>query len=187
MTDKDDEVTVGATCGWRGGPERRKDEPDIVPGGSAHMMGMETTAPVSTDLEAVTDLVLNRQLIDVQRDHAKGIVKMVLECAAEAAGPVEPAYKPSMRRINGTIRQIFAIEVGRGYCDAVVYGTGWDGTRERRNTAYTPPRNDLAETRLTEELTALIGHDVALWVTDDEFFTMPTVVQFNDLGVSGKG
>lgn len=32
-------------------------------------------------------MVHNRQLIDVQRDHAKGIVKMVPECAAEAAGP----------------------------------------------------------------------------------------------------
>lgn len=148
------------------------------------MAAMETTANVSTDLEAITDLVLKRQLIDVQRDHAKGIVKMILECATEAAGPAEPSYKPTVRRINGTIRQVFVIEVGRGYCDAVVYGTGWDGTRERRNTVYTPPRNDLAETRLTEALTALIDHDVALWVTDDEFFHMPAVLQFNDLGVS---
>lgn len=85
------------------------------------MVGMEATAPVSTDLEAVTDMVLNRQLIDVQRDHAKGIVKMVLECAAEAAGPVEPAYKPNYRRINVTVQEVFTLGNDCGSYDQVVY------------------------------------------------------------------
>lgn len=35
---------------------------------------------------------------------------------------------------------------------------------------------------MTASLRGLIGHDVALWVTDDEFYAMPTILQFNDLG-----
>lgn len=90
------------------------------------MVGMQATANVSTDLEAVTDLVLKRQLIDVQRDHAQGIVTMVLECAAEAAGPVIPKYEPAVRRVNVTVQNISLMEVGRGFCDHVGYVTGWD-------------------------------------------------------------
>ncbi|HEX9088685.1 MAG TPA: hypothetical protein VF867_14300 [Arthrobacter sp.] len=146
------------------------------------MMDMETTAHVSTDLEAVTDLVLKRQLIDVQRDHAKGIVKMVLECATEAAGPVEPAYKPNYRRINVTIKDISRMEIGNGFCDNIGYLTGWDDEPERRGNAYTPPSNNAGPNPMSRELAGLIGHDVALWVTDDEFFAMPTILQFNDFG-----
>lgn len=146
------------------------------------MMAMETTANVSTDLEAVTDLVLKRQLIDVQRDHAKGIVKMVLDCAAEAAGPAVPAYEPTTRRINVTIQGISLVKIGRGFCDHVGYVTGWDGEPARRGNAYTPPSNTAGPNPLSRELAGLVGHDVALWVTDDEFFAMPTILQFNDFG-----
>jgi hypothetical protein len=145
---------------------------------------METTATVSTDLEAVTDLVLKRQLIDVQRDHAKGIVKMVLDCAAESAGPVEPAYKPNYRRINVTVEEVRTLEFGHGFSDHVRYRHGWDGAPGRENSAYGPPRNDSEPTLLTDHLRGLIGHNVALWVTDDEFFAFPTILQFNDLGVA---
>ncbi|WP_354214659.1 hypothetical protein [Arthrobacter sp. UYCo732] len=143
---------------------------------------MEATAPVSADLEAVTDLVMKRQLIDVQRDHAKGIVKMVLECAAEAAGPVVPAYRPTVRRINVTVQDISLMEIGRGFCDHVGYVTGWDGGLVRRGSAYSAPSNTSEPNPPSNELSHLIGHNVALWVTDDEFFAMPTIIQFNDLG-----
>lgn len=146
------------------------------------MVAMETTAHVSTDLEDVTDLVLNRQLIDVQRDHAKGIVKMVLECATEAAGPVAPAYKPNYRRINVTIQDVATTGDGSSYTDHVGYVTGWDGESAHRGSAYSPPRNDASPTAQTDTLRGLIGHDVALWVTDDQFFTVPTILQFNDFG-----
>lgn len=148
---------------------------------SAHMVGMEATAPVSTDLEAVTDMVLNRQLIDVQRDHAKGIVKMVLECAAEAAGPVEPAYKPNYRRINVTVQEVFTLGNDCGSYDQVVYSP-WGNDSVYSRSAYGPPRNSSEPTAMTASLRGLIGHDVALWVTDDEFYAMPTILQFNDLG-----
>lgn len=146
------------------------------------MVAMEATAHVSTDLEAITDLVLKRQLIAVQRDHPRGIVKMVLECAAEAAGPVEPVYKPTVRRINATIQDISLMEIGRGFCDHVGYVTGWDGGLVRRGSAYTPPSNTSEPNPLSRQLSGLVGHNVALWVTDDEFFAMPTIIQFNDLG-----
>jgi hypothetical protein len=148
------------------------------------MTGMETTATVSTDLDAVTDLVLKRQLIDVQRDHAKGIVKMVLECAAEAAGPVEPAYKPNYRRINVTIQDVSTVGYESSYNDNVRYITGWDGEPGHISSAYGPPRNDASPTAMTDTLRGLIGHNVALWITDDQFFAVPTILQFNDLGVS---
>lgn len=148
------------------------------------MTGMETTATVSTDLEAVTDLVLKRQLIDVQRDHAKGIVRMVLDCAAEAAGPVEPAYKPNYRRINVTIQDVSTVGYDSSYNDNVRYITGWDGEPGHLNSAYGPPRNDASPTTMTDTLRGLIGHNVALWITDDQFFAVPTILQFNDLGVS---
>lgn len=143
------------------------------------MVAMEATANVSTDLEAITDLVLKRQLIDVQRDHAKGIVKMVLDCAAEA---VVPGYKPTVRRINVTIQDISLMEIGHGFCDNIGYVTGWDGQAVRRSNAYTPPSNTSGPNSLSQELGSLIGHNVALWVTDDQFFAMPTIIQFNDLG-----
>jgi hypothetical protein len=145
------------------------------------MTGMETTATVSTDLEAVTDLVLKRQLIDVQRDHAKGIVKMVLDCAAEAAGPVEPAYKPNYRRIDVTVQDVSTVGYDNGYSDNVAYVTGEPG---HRGSAYGRPRNDSSPTAMTETLRGLIGHDVALWITDDQFFAVPTILQFNDFGVA---
>jgi hypothetical protein len=145
------------------------------------MTGMETTATVSTDLEAVTDLVLKRQLIDVQRDHAKGIVKMVLACAAEAAGPVEPAYKPNYRRIDVTIQDVSTVGYDNSYSDNVAYVTGVPG---HRGSAYGRPRNDPSPTAMTETLRGLIGHDVALWITDDQFFAVPTILQFNDFGVA---
>lgn len=148
------------------------------------MVTMGTTANVSTDLEAVTDRVLKRQLIDVQRDHAMGIVKTVLECATEAAGPVVPVYKPTVRRINVAIQDISLMEVGHGFCDNIGYVTGWDGQAARRGNAYTPPSNTSEPNPRSRELSGLIGHNVALWVTDDEFFAMPTIVQFNDLGKS---
>lgn len=148
------------------------------------MVDMETAATVSTDLEAVTDLVLKRQLIDVQRDHAKGIVKMVLECAAEAAGPVEAAYKPTYRRIDVTIQDVSTVGYDSSYNDNVGYITGWDGEPGHRNSAYGPPRNDAAPTAMTDALRGLIGHNVALWITDDQFFAVPTILQFNDFGVS---
>lgn len=148
------------------------------------MTGMESTATVSTDLDAVTDLVLQRQLIDVQRDHAKGIVKMVLECAAEAAGPVEPAYKPATRRINVTVESVSLLQLGNAFYDHVSYLTGWDGGPARRSSAFTPPSNSEEPTALSRELAGMVGRDVALWVTDDEFFTMPTIIRFNDLGVA---
>ena len=148
------------------------------------MVAMEATTNTSTDLEAVTDLVLKRQLIDVPRDHATGIVKMVLECAAEAAGPVEPAYVPNVRRINVTILGVGTLGSFRSFKDHVSYTTGWDGEHARRGSAYGPPRNDAAPTAMTDSLCTLIGHDVALWVTDDEFYAMPTIMQFNGLGKS---
>lgn len=148
------------------------------------MTGMETTATVSTDLDAVTDLVLKRQLIDVQRDHAKGIVKMVLECATEAAGPVEPAYNPATRRINVTVKGISLLQLGNGFCDHVSYVSGWDGGPSHLGSAFTPPSNSGGPTALSRQLAGMVGHNIALWVTDDEFFTMPTIVQFNDLGVA---
>jgi len=100
-------------------------------------MAMETTANVLTDLEAVTDLVLKRQLIDVQRDHTKDIVKMVLDCAAEAPEPVIPAYKPTTRRINVTIQGISIINIGRGFCDHIGYVTRLDGGHANGGSAYT--------------------------------------------------
>jgi len=147
------------------------------------MVSMEPTATVSTDVEAVTDLVLKRQLIDVQRDHAKGIVKMVLECAAEAAGQVEPVYEPIVRRLNVTIQDVSTIGHDRSFNDHVLY-SGWGGEAVYRISAYGPPRNDAAPTAWTEKLRGLVGHNVELWVTDDESFAMPTIVRFNDLGMS---
>jgi hypothetical protein len=148
------------------------------------MVAMEATAAVSTDIEAVTDLVLNRQLIDVQRDHAKGIVKMVLGCAAEAAGPAEPVYKPTYRRIDVTIQDVTTVGHASSYNDNVGYVTSWDGEPRHRNSAYSPPRNDASPTAMTDTLRGLIGHKVALWVTDDRFFAVPTILQFNDFGVA---
>lgn len=144
------------------------------------MTGMETTATVSTDLEAVTDLVLQRQLIDVQRDHAKGIVKMILDCAAEAAGSSEPVYTPRVRRINATIKVVDLYPTAHGFCDHVSYISS--DRSARRASAFGPPRNSPAATVMTRQLSDLVGHDVALWVTDDPFFAFPTIVQFNDLG-----
>ncbi|QOD05966.1 hypothetical protein [Pseudarthrobacter sp. BIM B-2242] len=145
---------------------------------------METlTIPVAS-VEAVTDLVMNRQLIEVQRDHAKGIVAMVLGCAAEVAGPREPVYEPNTRRLNVTIKDVSTLQFGHGFSDHVGYTTGWDGKFVRDGSAYGPPRNDEAPTGLTSTLQQLVGHNVALWVTDDEFFAMPTIVQVNDMGVS---
>lgn len=148
------------------------------------MPDMETlTIPVAS-VEAVTDLVMNRQLIEVQRDHAKGIVAMVLGCAAEVAGPVDSVYEPSTRRLNVTIKEVSTLQFGRGLSDHVRYTTGWDGKFSHDGSAYGPPRNDEAPTDLTSTLKGLVGHNVALWVTDDEFFAMPTIVQVNDMGVS---
>lgn len=140
---------------------------------------MEATASVSTDLEAVTDLVLKRQLIEVQHDHAKGIVKMVVECAAE---PAEPAYSPAVRRINATIKAVSLYPTAHGFCDHVSYVSGWGDRSAPRDSAYGPPRNDPAATAMTGRLHELVGHEVALWVTDDTFVALPTIVQFNDLG-----
>lgn len=147
------------------------------------MTAMETTAIVSTDLEAVTDLVLQRQLIDVQRDHAKGIVQMVLECAAEAAGPVEPVYRPEVRRITATIKVVDLYPTAHGFCDHVSYIPGRGGRSAPRGSAYGPPRNDPGPTAMTGRLHELVGHEVALWVTDDTFVALPTIVRFQDLGV----
>jgi hypothetical protein len=148
------------------------------------MTGMETTATVSTDLEAVTDLVLKRQLIDVQRDHATGIVKMVLECATEAAGPAEPAYKPKVRRIDATIKAVDIYSTSHGFCDHISYVGVRDRKSVLRASAYGPPRNDPASTEMTVRLHELLGHDVSLWVNNDMFFGVPTIVQFSDLWAS---
>lgn len=135
-------------------------------------------------VDAVTDLVLERQLVEVQRDHAKGIVALVLGCAAEVAGPLEPAYEPNNQRLNVTIKEVTTLHFGNGFSDHVRYIMGWDGKSGREGSAYGPPRNDDAPTQLTSELHRLVGHNVALWVTDDEFFAMPTVLQVNNMGVS---
>lgn len=137
----------------------------------------------TASVEAVTDLVMNRQLIGVQRDHAKGIVAMVLECAAEVAGPVEPVYEPHTRRLNVTIKEVATLQFGHGYSDHVRYALGWGKDASQHRSAYGPPRNDEAPTDLTADLHRLVGHTVALWVTDDEFVAMPTIVQVNDMGV----
>lgn len=151
---------------------------------SAHIIAMETPINPGT-IESVTDLVMKRQLVEVPRDHARGIVSMVLECAADVAGPVEAAYQPRTRRINVTVKDV-SLENYGGYCDRVHYVSGWDGEAGERSNAYGPPRNDAAPTALTAELRGLIGRNVALWVTDDEFFPLPTIVQFNDMGHSAE-
>lgn len=133
-------------------------------------------------IETVTDLVMQRQLIELPRDHAKGIVTMVLECAAEATRPAEPAYMPRTRRINVFVKSVEPLEFGGGFCDHVLYVGGRNGEHEYTNNAYGPARNDSAPTVQTHQLRSLIGHHIALWVTDDEFFPLPTIVQFNDMG-----
>ncbi|ACL42302.1 hypothetical protein Achl_4351 (plasmid) [Pseudarthrobacter chlorophenolicus A6] len=140
---------------------------------------METSTASATNLEVVTDLVMKRQLVEVPRDHIKDIVKMVMECADEAAGP---AHQPKVRRINATIRHISCEPVGHGYCDRVSYVTSGDGDAVHGGSAFTPPSDSLEPTVMSTALSRLLGHNVALWVTDDEFFHMPTIVQFNDLG-----
>lgn len=67
---------------------------------------------------------MKRQLIEVRRDHAQGIDKMVLECAAEAAGPVEPVYEPIVRRINATIHDVSTIGHDRSFNDRVFTQAG---------------------------------------------------------------
>jgi hypothetical protein len=123
---------------------------------------------------------MQRQLIEEPRDHAKSIVNMVLECAAEAAGP---AYKPHTRRINVFVKAVEPFEFGGGFCDHVLYIGGRNGAHEYANNAYGPARNDSAPTALTNRLRGLVGHHVALWVTDDEFFPLPTIVESNDMGL----
>lgn len=44
-----------------------------------------STQTVSTDIAAVTDLVIQRQPCDVDRDETEAMVALVLNCAAEAA------------------------------------------------------------------------------------------------------
>jgi hypothetical protein len=143
-----------------------------------------TTSPAAPNLDAITDLVMNRQLITVERSHARGIVAMVMECAAEAAGPLEPPYEPTIRRINGTVMEVGTLQVGDGFCDRISYDTGWDGSPVSRSSAYTPPRNQAEVTASTHALKSLVGHNVAMWVTDDRFYAMPTLVQHNDLGAA---
>jgi hypothetical protein len=141
------------------------------------------TSPAAPDLDAITDLVLTRQLINIDRSHARGIVAMVLECAAEAAGPVEPPYEPTIRRINGTVDEVSTLNLGHGFCDHISYRTGWDGSLSFRSSAYTPPRNTEEPTNSTRALKALVGNNLALWVADDDpFYAMPTLMQYNDLG-----
>ncbi|QOT19628.1 hypothetical protein [Paenarthrobacter sp. YJN-5] len=140
---------------------------------------MESTVTVSTDLEAVTDLVLKRQLIGVERDHVMALVKMALDCASEAAGPVDPVYRPRVRRISAVIKAVDLYPTAHGFCDHISYSCGG---KAPRGSAFGPPRNDPSPTALTRQLHALVGHDIALWVTDDPFFAFPTIVQFNDLG-----
>lgn len=138
----------------------------------------------TASVDAVTDLVLERQLVEVQRDHAKGIVALVLGCAAEVAGPLEAAYEPNTHRLNVTIKEVTTLHFGNGFSDHVRYTTGWDGKGGRDGSAYGPPRNDSAPTDLTSRLKRMVGHNVALWVTDDEFFSMPTIVEINNMGVA---
>jgi len=39
---------------------------------------------------------------------------------------------------------------------------------------------------MTDTLRGLISHNVALWITDDQFFAVPTILQFNDLEVAKR-
>ncbi|GAA4033447.1 hypothetical protein GCM10023063_16380 [Arthrobacter methylotrophus] len=107
---------------------------------------------------------------------------MVLECAAEVAGPVEPAYKPDTRRLKVTIQEVSTAGFDNAYNDHVDYVTGWNGKTGRRGSAYTPPRNDPDDTTLTATLRGLIGHNVTLRVTKDQFFHLPTIVRVKDSG-----
>ena len=110
---------------------------------------------------------------------------MVLECAAEASGPSVPAYQPAYRRVNGTILDVSTLGIGSGYCDHIVYETAGGDDRVQRGSAYTAPRGTAADpSRQARELKELVGHNVALWITDDPFYAMPTLLQYNDLGTA---
>ncbi len=74
------------------------------------------------------------------------------------------------------------MQIGLGYCDRIDYETGWDGGESRRDSAYTAPRGTAVDpTGQSGVLKALVGTDVALWITDDPFYAMPTLLQFNKL------
>lgn len=150
---------------------------------SVHMTSMKTSS-AAPDLDAITDLVMSRQLINIDRSHAHGIVTMVMACAAEAAGPIEPPYEPEIRRINGTVIEVSTLNLGHRFCDHISYDTGWDGSLVYRSSAYTPPRNAVEPTASTRALKALVGHNLAMWVADDQFYAMPTLMQYNDLGTA---
>lgn len=147
-------------------------------------MKTASAAAAAPDLDAITDLVMTRQLINIDRSHAHGIVTMVMACAAEAAGPIEPPYEPEIRRFNGTVVEVSSLNLGHGFCDHISYDTGWDGSLAYRAPAYTPPRNTAEPTASTRALKALVGHNLAMWVADDPFYAMPTLMQYNDLGTA---
>lgn len=150
------------------------------------MVAMESTAPASNDIEAITDLVMNRQLIDFPRERARAIVAMVLDCAAEAAVPAVGSPPTDATRLDVTIVSTMTVVVtgGRGYFDEVTFVSDWDVSPIVTGTAATPIRVDHVPTELTVQLQelSLHAHNVALWVVEDGSNQIPTIVEVEDHG-----
>ncbi len=150
------------------------------------MVAMPSPAAVATDLEAVTDLVMSRQLIDFPRERARAIVAMVLECVAEAASAPAPVSVPEpcdATRLDVTIINTALLQTADGgYFDEVTFVSDWGTSPIVTGTAATPVREDPEATPLTERLYDLSLHNVALWVADDGANPFPTIVEINDFG-----
>jgi hypothetical protein len=81
---------------------------------SAHI-GLMTSSPVQpvNDISRITDLILERQLLDVPPDQAEALVRMVLDCAGDALkatpqygvltydGHVDTAYNGGFHSLEG--------------------------------------------------------------------------------------
>lgn len=133
-----------------------------------------TSAPpitVSSDIDAITDLVLRRQFIDLPKDQADAIVRMVLECAQEAANP-------AVRRIEGQLLNVFA---NLRYKDRQYMKLSTrDGDAVALTGLLSTPEGDA----LADYLRSLVGHNVVLWVEDqpEASRTYPVVLQATSTG-----
>lgn len=124
-------------------------------------MDSQNKVTVSNDIAAITDRVMHRQLIPVDRSHAEALVRMVLESAAEALAEAEPG------RIDGIVSSITR-DPGSASRATVHLSTG-SGIR----SFLASPALDVSGLRW--------NHHAALRVKDDPA-GVTVLVQFNNLG-----
>lgn len=82
---------------------------------------MTSTITVSSDIARISDLVVLRQLTPVPREQVEALVKMVLECAAEAAPDTR-----EMRSFTGWITTVETVGERR----RAIFAAEQSGTNE---------------------------------------------------------